>query len=513
MSAGLRRVLVVGGGSAGWLTAGLLAAELGGEGGIEISLIESPDQPAIGVGEGTWPSMRDTLRRIGVSEADLVRECDAAFKQGSRFLGWADGDTTRGYYHPFTLPHGHGEVDLVSAWLAHEAEGFADLVSAQPAICEAGRAPKQPGTPEYAAVANYAYHLDALKLGVLLRRHCVEQLGVRHVVDHVEAVESDAQGGIAALQTRASGLLAADLFIDCTGMRALLIGQHFGVPLIDCRPWLFNDRALALQVPYAQDDAPVACHTIATAQSCGWIWDIGLPTRRGLGHVFSSADCSEDEACARLLAYAGASGVPQAALSSAPRLLRLEPGYRQQAFVHNCVAVGLAAGFVEPLEASSLVLVELAARMLADQFPSDSDDLALLARRFNEAFRYRWQRVIDFLKLHYAVSKREDSDYWRRHRDQASWTDALRECLPHWRRQPPSRYDLPRGDEMFPSASYQYVLYGMGVRPQRRPARPDPLAAEACFAEVAALRRRWLSGLPEHRSLLQSIATRGLPRA
>lgn len=515
MSQPCRRVLVVGGGSAGWLTAGLLASQLGRRpgdpSGIEVTLIESPDQPPIGVGEGTWPSMRDTLRRIGVAEAELVRQCDAAFKQGSQFLGWADGDVEHGYYHPFSLPHGYGEADLVAGWLARSNLAFADLVSAQPALCGAGRAPKQPATPEYAAVANYGYHLDAVKLGMFLRRHCTGQLGVQHVVDHVEAVESDPAGGIAAVSTRAHGALRADLFVDCTGLRSLLIGQHFKVPRIDCRQWLFNDRALALQVPHPGADAPVACQTIATAQPHGWIWDIGLPSRRGLGHVYSSDDSSDDEAAARLIAYARHTGAPETSLESAPRLIRLEPGYHRDAFVHNCVAVGLSAGFVEPLEASSLVMVELAAGMLTDQFPADRADMALLARRFNEAFRYRWQRVIDFLKLHYAVSRRSDSAYWRRHRDPASWTDALRELIPHWTRHAPSRYDFPRVDEMFPSASYQYVLYGMGVRPVLVSSH-GAAGAEALFAETAGLRRRLLGGLPMHRELLDSIATRGLPR-
>lgn len=510
MRPGIRRVLVVGGGSAGWLTAGVLASQLGGEGGIEVQLIESPDQPAIGVGEGTWPSMRDTLLRIGVSESEFIRDCDAAFKQGSKFVGWAEAADSRGYYHPFSLPHGHGEVELVNGWLSREGEAFADLVSAQPAICEAGLGPKQPATPEFAAVANYGYHLDAVKLGVFLRRHCVERLGVKHWVDHVESVESADDGAIAALLTRQHGALHADLFIDCTGLRSLLIGQHFKVPKIDCTPWLFNDRALALQVGYPAADSPVACQTTATAQTCGWIWDIGLPTRRGLGHVYSSQDCSEDEAAARLIDYARRTGASESSLDQSPRLIRLEPGYRREAFVHNCVAVGLASGFVEPLEASSLVMVELAAGMLADQFPADRDDLALLARRYNESFRYRWQRVIDFLKLHYAVSRREDSDYWRRHRDRSTWSDALRELLPHWTRQPPSHYDFPRRDEMFPSASYQYVLYGMGVRPRARQARAGREAAEACFHDSAALRRRWLGGLPRHRTLLDSIAACGL---
>jgi hypothetical protein len=155
----LQRIVIVGGGSAGWLTAGLLAAEhRAANGGLHITLIESPDVPPIGVGEGTWPSMRDTLRRIGVSESDFFRECDAAFKQGSRFNRWTTGSDDDAYFHPFSLPQGHGEVNLPEQWLAqHPHIPFADLVSFQPHLCVAGRAPKQVVTPEYASVANYGY--------------------------------------------------------------------------------------------------------------------------------------------------------------------------------------------------------------------------------------------------------------------------------------------------------------------------------------------------------------------
>jgi tryptophan 7-halogenase len=511
----MRRVVILGGGSAGWLSAGVLASELGGPDGIDLTVVESPEVASIGVGEGTWPSMRDTLRGIGIGESEFARECDAAFKQGSKFVGWAEGRADEHYYHPFVLPHGYLDANLAAAWSRHAGElRFADLVSVQPAVCEAGLGPKQYATPEYAAVTNYGYHLDATKLGLLLRRHAVEKLGVRHVSDHVTRVVSAENGDIAALETRDHGRLEADLFVDCSGLRSLLIGQHFGVPRVDCSAVLFNDRALALQVDYASAEAPVACQTISTAQPQGWIWDIGLPTRRGLGHVYSSADCSDDEAAARLLDYARRSGGAEHSLRAEPRQIRLEPGYRRECWKHNCVAIGLSAGFVEPLEASSLVLVELAAASLAEQFPTRREDLPLLARRFNESFRYRWQRVIDFLKLHYALSRREDSEYWRRHRDPSTWTEALRELLPLWQRQPPSKHDFPQAQEIFPSASYQYVLYGMGQRPQPRPVRrsDDPRRAEAFFSEAAQLRRRLLDGLPPHRALLDHIATRGLPR-
>jgi tryptophan halogenase len=292
----VKRVVIVGGGSAGWLTAGVLASEhrAGAGSPVQVTLLESPDVGPIGVGEGTWPTMRDTLRRIGVSETDFIRECDAAFKQGSRFDRWVSGRDDDRYYHPFVLPLGYTETNLVAGWLQRHADvPFADLVSFQPHLCAHGKAPKQAQTPEYAAVANYAYHLDAGKFGVFLRKHCTEQLGVQLILDHVIGIDPHANGDVAALQTKAHGAVGGDLFVDCTGLQSLLLGKHYGVPLLSQKHVLFNDTALALQIPYPEEQSPIASQTISTAQSSGWIWDIGLPTRRGVGHVYSSSHISD----------------------------------------------------------------------------------------------------------------------------------------------------------------------------------------------------------------------------
>jgi len=517
---GVRHVVILGGGSAGWLTASLLAAEHRSRApdGLRVTLIESPATPPIGVGEGTWPSMRDTLRRIGLSETALVRDCDAAFKQGSRFDGWiagAPGAQGDRYRHPFSLPRGWGETDLVAGWLQRQGQRpFADVVSAQPALCEAGLAPKQFATPEFAAVANHGYHFDAGKFGLMLRAHATTALGVRHVSDEMTEVIPHPDGDIAALRTRAHGDIAGDLFIDCTGLAALLIGRHYGVGLVSHQPVLFNDRALAVQVPYDQADAPVACETIATARPAGWIWDIGLPTRRGVGHVFSSAHCSEDEAQAGLRAHIAATGGPRE-LPIEPRLIRYEPGHRQHFWHRNCVAVGLSSGFIEPLEASALALVEMSAQAISDELPATRGAMELVAARFNDAFAYRWGRVIDFLKLHYVLSRRDDSAYWREHRDPALWPERLRELLTLWQHRAPLRSDFFRIDEVFPAASYQYVLCGMGWRPEptaRTRSSAIGQAAQGHFDEVARLTQRLRAGLPTHRALLEHIRTRGLPR-
>jgi hypothetical protein len=461
--------------------------------------------------------MRDTLHRIGVSESDFFRECDAAFKQGSRFEGWRTGNQVDGterdvYFHPFVLPQGYGDTNLAAAWQqAHPGVPFADLVSFQPHLCVHGRAPKQAATPEFAAVANYGYHLDAGKFGVFLREHCVNKLGVRHVADHVEQIRSHDNGDIAALVLRGGGIVDGDLFVDCTGMQSLLLGKHYGVPLLHQRHVLFNDSALAVQVPYAREDSPIASQTTSTAQPNGWIWDIGLPSRRGIGHVYSSAHSSDEDAERLLRAYVEASGGP--ADMPAPRKLRFEPGYRERFWHRNVVAIGLSSGFIEPLEASALALVELSAAWLADDMPATRTQMDTVAARFNQAFTYRWERIIDFLKLHYVLSTRSDTRYWIEHRDPASIPERLQELLQLWRARPPSRRDFSRIEEVFPAASWQYILYGMDFAtegPARASDRPD-LADEA-FREAARLTARMLPALPSNRELLDHIRRHGLPR-
>jgi hypothetical protein len=505
----IRQVVVVGGGSAGWLTAAVLAADHPAHlpGGLEVTLIESPDVPIIGVGEGTWPTMRDTLHRIGVSESDFLRECDASFKQGSRFNRWVTGAAGDYYFHPFVLPQGYGEANLAERWQqAHAQVPFADLASFQPHLCVNGKAPKQAATPEFAAVANYGYHLDAGKFSVFLRRHCVERLGVRHMLAHVDGITPGANGDISSLRLRDGGALAGDLFIDCTGLQSRLLGQHFEVPFLPQKHVLFNDSALAVQIAYPAEDSPIASQTTSTAQGAGWIWDIGLPTRRGIGHVYSSAHSSDEEAERALREYIG-HDIP------APRKLTFEPGYRERFWHRNCVAVGLSAGFIEPLEASALALVELSAALISDDMPATREAMDIVARRFNDTFRYRWERVIDFLKLHYVLSRRDDTAYWRDNRNTVP--ERLAEMLTLWRHRPPSRNDFYRIEEVFPAASYQYILYGMGFHSEpggglRRAGNAE--VADSYFREAAALTAKMLPALPSNRELIDHIRRHGLPK-
>ena len=252
-------------------------------------------------------------------------------------------------------------------------------------------------------------------------------------------------------------------------MQSLLLGQHYRRRR-SCRrsTCCSTTRRWRCRCPTPTTNSPIASQTISTAQSSGWIWDIGLPTRRGVGHVYSSAHTSDDAAERELRAYIERTGGPTGTCG-APRKLTFDPGYREQFWHRNCVAIGLSAGFIEPLEASALALVELSAAMLSDQMPATREAMDIVARRFNDSFTYRWERVIDFLKLHYVLTQAHRFRLLARQRAAPeSIPDRLRDLLALWRHQPPSRYDLHRIEEVFPSASYQYVLYGMGFRPEPR---------------------------------------------
>lgn len=515
----VRKIVIVGGGSAGWLTAGVLASRFltDGEKGLEVVLVESPDVATIGVGEGTWPSMRTTLQQMGVSETDFMRECDVSLKQGSRFDGWVTGQKDY-YYHPFSLPQSFGDFNLARYWqMVRDKISFADAVCQQSQLCDRGLAPKSISTPEYAFNVNYGYHLDAGKFAAFLQRHCVEQLGVQHVFDHVTEVNSRPDGDIESLSIRESGLIHGDLFIDCTGFASLLIGQHYDVPFQSVRDVLFNDSALAVQVPYKDRDDPIASHTLATAQSAGWIWNIGLPTRRGVGHVYSSQYTDDENAERELRNYLEPVVGRRQAEELSVRKIAFNPGYRQEFWHRNCVAVGLSAGFVEPLEASALALVEFSAKMITEQLPANRDVMRISAKRFNDKFTYRWKQIIDFLKLHYLLNRREDNGYWEANRQVNSVPDSLKESLMLWQHQPPWLQDAPQFDELFSSASFQFVLYGMGFATQETQAagrgEDDNLAmANKLFSDNAKQAARLLSSLPSNRELINKVREFGFQK-
>ncbi|TMP31307.1 tryptophan halogenase family protein [Pseudoalteromonas rubra] len=510
----VKSVVVVGGGTAGWITAAKLAKELGANDpqGVQVTLLESSDIPTIGVGEGTWPTMRKTLASLGIDEQDFIKATDASFKQGTRFINWHH-EQEKGsnyYYHLFSSVVDSASFNLSPYWLLGEREtNYAQSVSAQDILCDRGLAPKLITNAPYEGVQNYAYHLDAGKFATFLKAHCVNTLGVRHLVGNVIDVQLDVDGNIGSLFTDQHGELKAGLYVDCTGFSCLLLGKTLGVQYKSIRDQLFVDSAIAIQMPYENAQDPIASATHSTAQEAGWIWDIGLQSRRGTGHVYCSEFMSADEAEKVLRDYLG----PRSKELSAKHI-QMNCGYREKFWHKNCVAIGLSAAFVEPLEASAIFLIEAAVNMLSELFPHHRSLMETSAEHYNRSFELRWQKTIDFIKLHYVLSQRK-TPFWLSNKAPESIPESVKHMLEVWRHRPISKYDFDNIFEPFPQDSYQYVLYGMGFEPKLQNAAAsyvDRAMAQKFIAQAEALRRQFGDNLPNNRELLEKVHKYGFQK-
>ena len=476
------RVLIVGGGSSGWMTAAYLDAVLNPDGKkrVDIRLIESPDVPRIGVGEATIPSINHILAAIDIDEFEFLKRVDGTYKQAIKHIDWLDG---RGepYYHAFGR-YRSGPVDSTSLdWLmSNRSLPFSETISAQPVICEACLAPKMMGPWDFGTPLTYAFHMNALKFADYLCEIATSR-GVQHHLDHVVDIEMADNGDIAAVITKSDARIEADIFVDCTGFAGLLIEKKLGVGWVDCSQWLLCDRALAIQVPYEHNyPGYIRPNTLATAVSAGWIWEIPLQNRRAWGYVHASDFVSRDDAEIELRAHIG-----PLANDFEARYVPFKVGYRSKSWVRNCVAIGLSAGFIEPLESTGLYLSDLAAVMLTEYFPFHGDREPM-SYRYNRVIANRFHEILDFINLHYCLTRRKDSDFWREVTRPERTTERLQAKLDFWSGKPPSPADfedqwfpgqpdtpLPSGGlpgdhrspidtgGVFSLSSYEAVLYGM----------------------------------------------------
>lgn len=506
----VKRLLIVGGGTAGWLTAGYLAKTLGvgTSDGVQITLVESADIGILGVGEGTFPTIRKTLKRIGIDEAEMIRECNATFKQGAKFCQWRfpPGQNPDHYLHSFQETHEPSGLDLLSYWLLDvagdsESVNWDEVNTPQKIAADAFLAPKLISHSDYSAPLNYAYHFDVTKFAHFLRKKVIE-MGVHHIVDTIGEVTLSEDGSISSLSSSKHGELDADLYIDCSGFSAKLIGGALGVPYKSCRSTLFCDTALALQVPYDHPDTPIASYTISTAHSSGWTWDIGLDQRRGVGYVYSSAHCTDSDAEKILRNYVGKKHD-----NLEPRKLSFDAGYREINWKKNCIAIGLSSGFFEPLEATGIIFIEVAAVALSNLFPWGGD-LETAAKQYNEIMRKRYERTLDFIKLHYCISNRRDSEFWIDNISPSSIPDSLQELLERWRYRPPMPIDIDKNIDLFSESSWQYVLYGMGYKTDLSPRATTfkyRTEAKMAFEEIQKQAEFACKSLPSNRELVEAL--------
>ncbi len=453
----VKNIAIIGGGTAGWLAANHLAVELSAETDITITVIESPEIGIIGVGEGTVPHIKKSLMKFGISEADMLATCDATFKNGIKFADWmapVAGTPDNSYYHPFSSPF-PGGTDITALYLNHaDTMNFSD-VSEVVALAEAMKSPKKMSSPPYEGAVNYAYHFNAVKFGQLLAKNACEKLRVMRKSATIVDARLNESGEVASLVTKDGEQLEYDFYVDCSGFHALILGKIFQVPFIEKSRQLLTDTALALQLP-TEGGAEIAPYTLATAHSAGWIWDIPLTNRRGVGFVYSSNHMSEERAIENMATY-----LKVDAGDISPRKIPMRMGYREKFWFKNAVALGLAHGFVEPLEATSIFVTDFCAELFARNFAVEKETMSVAAGYCNKVVAYAWERVIDFVQMHYFISDRRDSEFWHAATTDAELSDTLSERLAIWRANSPKKSDFFSRFDLFSVDNFLYVLYGM----------------------------------------------------
>ena len=462
----LNGITIVGGGTAGWLTAALLQAfgrkAQNGQKPLEITLIESPNIPTVGVGEATTPAIVRTLQNAGISEKDFFKRCNASFKLAVSFDGWNVDKKGKpiSYLNPFTnAPSLHG-IDLAYYFnrFGSDARDFASSYLPTGDIIKAHKGPRATGAKEYDQSMGFAYHLDAGKFAELLTEHCTG-LGVRHVRENVLDIELAEDGSVAALQLEESGRHPVELVIDCTGFRGMIINKALEEPFISYSNFLANDRAMALQVPHP-DQTKIEPVTRSVALGAGWSWRVPLYNRIGTGYVFSSAHRTDEEARDEFLHSLRSTygTIPE---DAEPRVIPMRVGRNRNAWVKNCVAIGLSGGFIEPLESTAIYMIDMSVRWLLNYFP-DSDFADPPRDRFNRIIDSLYNEVRDFICLHYKLGNRTDSQYWIDARTELDVPNSLAENLELWRYNLPQVYDLPT-TFLFAHPTYIAVLMGKRV--------------------------------------------------
>lgn len=466
----VKSIIVVGGGSAGWITATYLDNVLNGglKAGLEICVVESPKIGRIGVGEATVPSLRHTLPAMGVREQDFMRAADATFKSAIKFDNWLY--EKHSYYHPFDRRRqGHLEWTGRDWSQSDRSLSFAHTVSPLAVMCDERLSPRAYNSTEFGSPVGYAYHMDAQKFADYLADVSVKR-GVKRIFGEVASVDVDAEGSIRKI-TLSDGIdLTADFYVDCTGFRSLLLGQALKVEFEDFGNILLADSAVTMQVPYdVHYSGGINPYTSATAVSNGWIWDIPQASRRGIGYVYSSAYQDDEDAEREFRAFEGAHSADLPV-----KKISFRPGMRREAWSGNCAAIGLAGGFIEPLESTGIYLIETTVRMLADYFPFNGD-MSKNRARFNDLISRRYREILDFVNLHYALTRRTDTEFWRDVQKPEHITSNLAGWLELWRNKAPSPSDIDDQQHCFTFPNWEFVLYGMDYK---QTLSPTPSAAQ-----------------------------------
>jgi 2-polyprenyl-6-methoxyphenol hydroxylase-like FAD-dependent oxidoreductase len=500
---GIRRVVIVGGGTAGWMTALILARSLLDR-GVQITLLESPVVGIIGVGEGSTPWLRGFFDSLGIEEAEWMPACHATYKCGITFEGWSTKPGFEKYFHPFASMLDN----LTMRQFVHNVEARINgaNVHAHPdrffiatRLAANRRAPKS--SEAFPFDIWHGYHFDAVLLGQFLQRKAVER-GVRYQSCHVTHATLSADGAIESVSTQEGETIAADLFVDCSGFAGLLIDKALHTPFVSFASNLFNDAAVALPTPI---DAAIPSETVSTALKHGWAWKIPLTSRFGNGYVYSTQFCTPEEAETELRQHLG---LMQADVPA--RHLRMKIGRVTQHWNKNCLAVGLSQGFIEPLEATALLFIQQTATTFVDFLERGECDEAGHAR-FNQRVNEHFEGIRDYIVTHYKTNSRTDTEYWRANAANLNLSDDLKKLYSLWMG---GKSIAPGvGQQVigkgYPVFSWYALMAGMGIFPDPQELHP-PTAQDARYnlAEIDNLLERSASNYPPHGSALERIAPR-----
>jgi tryptophan 7-halogenase len=487
-SGALNRIVIVGGGAAGWMAAAALSHVLGPR-GPTITLVESEEIGIVGVGEATIPPIRAFNALLGLDEAAFVRDTQGTFKLGIEFVDWRKLGSR--YFHPFGVyGNDFGIAPFEAIWRRLHRAGKAQPLNAY-SVCAraaaAGRFAPLKQTTGGASPMGYAFHFDAGLYARVLRAHAEAAGVIRREGKVVDVALRGTDGFVETIVLADGGRIDGDFFIDCSGFRALLLGQALGTPFEDWSRWLPNNRALA--VPSANIGAPPP-FTRATARNAGWQWRIPLQHRTGNGYVFSSQHVSVDEATATLLS--GLEGEPLAE----PRLLSFQAGRRQACWVRNVVALGLSSGFLEPLESTSIHLIQAGIARLLELLPSRGCAPAQ-TQRYNRLMAAEFENVRDFLVLHFHLTERDDTPYWSALRNM----EIPRSLADRLAIYEASGRIFREADELFTKTSWLAVMEGQGASvlddDPLALTVPDDLAA-ARLARISASAAAAVEAMPAH---------------
>jgi tryptophan halogenase len=492
----VRRVIIAGGGTAGWMTAACLSKTLGK--GLDIRLVESDEIGTVGVGEATIPTLLTFHSLAGVNEQEFMAETQAVFKLGIKFEGWRD--VGEDYIHSFgTTGTDHWTAGFQHFWLKGRERKLARSYGEYCMELRAAEENRFAHLPRNSL--NYAFHLDATLYAKFLRKHS-ERLGVRRIEGKIAEVQRHDDGDISALKLADGTLLEGDLFIDCTGMRGLLIGDTLGVKLEDWSQWLPCDRAIALQT---QSVAPPIPYVRAIAHPFGWQWQIPLQHRVGNGMVFSSKHVSDDEALSTLL------GNIQGEVLTKPRVIPFKPCQRENVWERNCVAIGLSSGFLEPLESTSIHLIQRGIIRLLQCFPNEGVRQVDIDE-YNKQTRHEMEHIRDFIILHYKVTNRSDSDFWNQVR-----TMEVPASLQHridMFRESGRVFRIP--NELFAENSWIQVMLGQGITPSQHhhiANLMDDVELNGFLEEIRGHVERTVAQLPAHGEYVARYCKAGSPPA